>query len=640
MSLSKNTSTTKKISIKSHLKTLGIVKLKSKQKEIINLILKKKDIIGILPTGYGKSICYILPYLLKKKNVIVISPLISLMKDQYDKLKEKGISTLVFNSTFNSLSSEKRIEILNGKKRYIMYFSPESFKNNLYMFEKLLKSKLISLIAIDECHCVCSWKEFRSDYTELNIITKFKKKHNIKVTTLALTATATHDMRCKIIDILKLQSPILIKESAFKKNISLFVKRKSGISFDVDNIYEIITKSNGVAKKCIIYCKTKANCEKISKALCNKGLECNHYHAGIDSYDRAQIQSQFKNGLLDVIVATIAFGMGIDIPNIYLIIHYGISKNIESYYQEIGRGGRDGSEIECHAFWNERDFITNTYFIKQIENKEFQKSEYKKLNEIRKYIDNHQCRMKFICNYFGDNIDNCGKCDNCTSKSKQSKFTDFGMVKISSSISVYDVSENKCLKEDIISFRYLLLLLFTEIEKGLGMTNLVKILMGKNKEYKTCTVYGSMNHYKKEDIKNYIRKVNHGEYISRKSIVGNEMAKYYCINRCGENWINNNKDLIESSINKIKIVQNKYKKYLELKIENKIKTSRKYKKLIEWRSNIAKLNKKPAYHILTDKIVKSIIINEPKNNKELLQIKGIGPKKLQQYGDIILKLIS
>ena len=635
----------KKISIKHHLKTLGIIKLKSKQKKIINLILKKKDIIGILPTGYGKSICYILPYLLKKKNVIVISPLISLMKDQYDKLKERGISTLVFNSTFNSLSSNERLEILNGKKQYIMYFSPESFKNNLFMFEKLLKSKLISLIAVDECHCVSSWREFRSDYTELFIINKLKNKHNIKVSTLALTATATNETRNKIIDILKLQSPVLIKESAFKKNLSLYVKRKNGISFDIDNIYEIITKQNGVAQKCIVYCKTKANCEKISKELKRKGLECDYYHAGLDSRHRAKVQSQFKNGLLTVIVATIAFGMGIDIPDIRLIIHYGISKNIESYYQEIGRGGRDGSEVECHAFWNERDFITSTYFIKNIENKEFQRSEYKKLNEIRKYIDTAKCRMWFICKYFEDDVNKCNKCDNCTSKIKQSTFSEFGMMRFSESdISslkspeVYDVSENKCLKEDIISFRYLLLLLFTEIEKGLGMSNIIKILMGKNKEYKTCSMYGTMKYYKKDDIKNYIRKVNHSEYITRKSIPGNEMAKYYCINKYGENWINNYKEKIEKSIGKIKIVQNKYKKYLELKLENKIQKSNKYKKLIKWRDEIAKINKIPTYCVLKNCIIKRIIIKNPKNRFELLNIKGIGPKKLEKYGDKILEL--
>ena len=194
-------------------------------------------------------------------------------------------------------------------------------------------------------------------------------------------------------------------------------------------------------------------------------------------------------------------------------------------------------------------------------------------------------------------------------------------------LKVYDVSENKCLKEDIIVFRYFVLKLFDEINKGMGMTNLVKILKGSHKDYKNISVSGSMKKYKNEDIKNYIRKINHSEYISRKSIPGNDRAIYYCMNDFGKNWLKYNDDDIKLSSIQISKVQAKYKKYLNNKIKHKITTSPFYAKLIKWRDTKAKELKKPKYCILNNKIIEDIILNAPTNNKELLKIKGIGPKK-------------
>ena len=663
-----------KINIKKHLKVLGIKKLKPKQKEIINLILKKRDIVGILPTGYGKSICYILPFLLKPKNVIVISPLISLMKDQYDKLQSKNIPTIVFNSSFSKLrdtieGQRKYSAILRGEEKYLMYFSPESFIRNSYLFNELVKLNLVSLIAIDECHCVSSWAEFRSDYKELYSINETKKKYNRKISTLALTATATINTRCKIIQILQLDTPILVKESSYKKNLELFVRNKDGIKYDPDTIHSII-EHNGSKKKCIIYCKTKADCEKLVIRLKDKGIACDYYHAGRDTSTRDKVQSNFKSNKINVITATIAFGMGIDIPDIHLIIHYGISKNIESYYQEIGRGGRDGEQVKCYVFWGPRDFITNKFFIKNIEDNEFKRNEYSKLNELQKYINYHSCRMKFICQYFDDKIEDCKKCDNClvnikrqeiinnrrlnfkiSEKSNNSKQTIDNMYSLmdrfkikdfednlNKPIKVFDVSANKCLKKDIITIRYIILQLFKEIRKGLGMGNLVKILKGKNKDYKDCSMYGKMKSYKVDDIKNYIRKVNHSEFISIKT-VPNTMATYYCLNDYGKNWLKYNKTKIVNSISKLKFIQTKYKTYLKTKIQQKITNSSVYKKLIEWRNNKAKEMKKPGYCIINNKTIESIVLNNPKTNKELLKIKGIGPKKLELYGKYIFEVL-
>jgi ATP-dependent DNA helicase RecQ len=330
-----------KINIKSYLRILGLSKLKPKQKEIINLILKKKDIIGILPTGYGKSLCYMLPFLIRNKNVIIISPLISLMKDQYDKLKEKNIETIVFNSSFSRLRDTKEgkqrlNDIYNKKKKFLMYFSPESFIRNRFLFEEMIKLDILSLVAT------------------IKTQTKIKK-------------------------ILDLKDPILVKATSYKDNLELFVKEKT--DGYISDIYSLIM-ANGVNNKCIIYCKTKADTELISNKLRKMKIAADFYHAGLPNESRDMIQNE-----INIIVATIAFGMGIDIPDIHLIIHYGISKNIESYYQEIGRGGRDGKQVKCYVFWSKKDLYTNRFFIKQIENEEFRKEESLKVNELDKYLN-------------------------------------------------------------------------------------------------------------------------------------------------------------------------------------------------------------------------------------------------------------
>ena len=217
-----------KISIKSHLKLLGIKKLKPKQKDIINLILKKKDIIGILPTGYGKSLCYILPYLIRKECYYNFT--INFINERpNDKLKKKNISTLVFNSTFAKIRDMKNgnklyFDLYNGNKNYLMYFSPESFIRNKFLFEQLIKKDLISLIAIDECHCVNNWSEFRTDYKELHVINDTRNQYNKHFSILCLTATATNKTQNKIKQIMNLTNPTLIKESSYKDNLQLFVK--------------------------------------------------------------------------------------------------------------------------------------------------------------------------------------------------------------------------------------------------------------------------------------------------------------------------------------------------------------------------------------------------------------------------------
>ena len=624
----------KKISIKEHLKILGISKLKDKQKEIINSFLRKKDTIGILPTGYGKSICYFLPYLMKNKSVIVISPLISLMEDQNNKLNEKGIKTIIFNSTHGHImqtiaGQTKYSNILKNNEKYIIYFSPESFIANQYIVKNIIQHNSLSLIAIDECHCISTWSDFRSDYKNLSLIKDWIEEYKRKIPILCLTATATKDIIYDIVDKLKLKEPNIIKESIYKDNLKIFVHEKSKLNEDVFKMKKFINNS----EKGIIYCKTRKDTETLSKELKGYGVKCNYYHAGLNTKNRSKVQNNFSEGKIKIIIATIAFGMGIDISDINLIIHYGISKNLESYYQEIGRGGRDGKMVKCHIIWSNRDFSTNRYFLSNIKDQEFKQKEMKKIIEIEKFVKSNKCRMKLICQYFDDNfVSDCGKCDNCINKNK-----------LNSTDKYEDISNNIIKQDDFIINRFIVLNTLKELSHGIGMTAYYQILKGSKSKnlkerFKSLKSYGKLKHCKVNDIKEIIRKVLYNNYLQEIMNEGS-FGSYYKITQKGHKWLNNNDHLLCKSFFKIEGLIKKYKKNHKSK-KKIIKNNKIYDKLIEWRNVEAKKANWPTYCILKDKIIEEISKILPNDSKKLLKINGIGPKKLEKYGEKIIKIIN
>ena len=530
----------KKVRIADILNKLDIKKLKPKQKEIINLFLKKDkpDTIGILPTGYGKSLCYIIPHLLKNKNVIVISPLISLMEDQAIKLREKNINTLIFNSNYKPFSKTKGqtsySKVLRGEESHIMYFSPESFQSNGFYVRQLIEYDRISMIAIDECHCVSSWSEFRNDYNKLFTIKEWINKYKRKIFVLALTATATTSMIQDISHKLQLKNPIIIKESLYKDNLKIKIHTKSSLSNDTYMMNNFL-KNLSENSKAIVYCKTRNDTEKISNQLKNKyGIKCTHYHAGLTPKERTKAQEDYRDSKLKVIAATIAFGMGIDDKHIHMIIHYGISKNIESYYQEIGRGGRNGGMVDCYVFWSGRDFSTNRYFIKQIENEKTRYMERKKLDELEKFIKSDDCRMQFICNYFDDTVNVCSKCDNC----QKSMITNLKE----------QIKENR----NTIICNFMIIDTMIQLNQGIGMKNLSLILRGSKSKKIThrmrdLSTYGKMSHCKEIIVKKKVEKLHQKGFISQVDIETG-WGSYYKVNSKGNEWYQNNKYTVKKSI--------------------------------------------------------------------------------------------
>ena len=626
----------KKVKIADILKKLEIKKLKPKQKEIINLFLKKDkpDTIGILPTGYGKSLCYIIPHLLKNKNVIVISPLISLMEDQAIKLREKNINTLIFNSNYKPFSKTEGqtsySKVLKGEESYIMYFSPESFQSNGFYIRQLIEYNRVSMIAIDECHCVSSWSEFRNDYNKLFTIKEWINKYQRKIYVLALTATATTSMIEDISHKLQLKNPVIIKESLYKDNLKIKIYTKSSLNNDTCMMNGFL-KNLSEDSKAIVYCKTRNDTEKISNQLKSKyGIKCTHYHAGLTPTERTKAQEDYRDSKLKVIAATIAFGMGIDDKHIHMIIHYGISKNIESYYQEIGRGGRNGGMVDCYVFWSGRDFSTNRYFIKQVENKNTRDIERKKLDELEKFIKSDACRMQFICDYFDDTVNVCSKCDNCQRSM------------------VYSLKNQIKENRNTIICNFMIIDTMINLNQGIGMTNLSLLLRGSkskkitNRMRELCT-YGKMSHCKETTVRKKVEKLHQKGFISQIDIESG-WGSYYKVNSKGNDWYQKNKYTVKKSISILQkfvnVIRNKIKNIPTKKKEISTTSINKKMKLIEWRNKKAKETNLPQYCILKNSVIDNIIIAFPKNKTQLINVKGVGKKIIEKYGDDILSLLS
>jgi Werner syndrome ATP-dependent helicase len=378
-------------------KTFGYKEFRPLQEEIINAVIDRRDCICIMPTSAGKSICYQLPAIIMNKPAVVVSPLLSLMNDQMTRLEYHGISTCCFNGETVSLTLKKNI--IDGKFKLI-YITPEMIVNYRQLLEDLYKNQGISLIAIDETHCLSNWgHSFRPSYLQLSCI----KDWFPDVPILAMTGTATKVIADEIVKLLKLKDPLRILTNPDRPNLSYYVHQKT----DLNSIKELI---NGTEKS-IIYCSKRSITEKVASQI----VGSRSYHAGLSLSERNSVYEDFISGNINCIVATIAFGMGIDVPNIRKVIHYGAPRDIESYVQEAGRAGRDGLQSECHIFFAPGDFVINRFFIKDIKDQEIKRYREKMVDAIEKYIYTRECRRKLLVSYFGDfeigcNI-NC--CDNC-----------------------------------------------------------------------------------------------------------------------------------------------------------------------------------------------------------------------------------
>ena len=570
----------------------GYDSFRERQEEIITSILEGKDVVTIMPTGGGKSICYQVPALILDGLTIVISPLISLMKDQVDNIKNMGIKSAYINSTLseNEIKSILNDVIKNEVK--ILYVAPERLESTEFL--NLITRVKISQIAVDEAHCISQWgHDFRSSYRR---ISKFIDLLVYRPIITAFTATATEVVRRDIINLLRLNEPKIFITGFDRKNLKITIEKAV---VKKQYILDYINSSEGASG--IIYCATRKDVDIIYEMLIANNIKGERYHAGLNDEERRLAQERFIYDQANVMVATNAFGMGIDKPDIRYVIHYNMPKSLEGYYQEIGRAGRDGEESECIMLFSPSDVQTQRYIIDiGTSNGVRKEKEYAKLQTMVNLIYTQECYRKYILNYFGEEYEgNCNKCSNCdTEQSKEDKTID---------------------AQKVISCVY-------RVKRGYGVGMLVDVLRGsKNKKLldlklNEVSTYGIMKDYSKDNLTEFINTLIALGYL-------NYGGEYPVVS------LNNNSMEIVKGKRTVWIREHKINK-ASFTVDNEL-----FEILRRLRHEIAVGEKVPPYMVFGDSTLKELSSRMPVDKEQMLEVSGVGERKYDKYGQQFIEKI-
>ncbi len=573
------------------------------QEEIVKDVLNQKHVFVLMPTGGGKSLCYQLPSVVLKGTTIVISPLISLMKDQVDSLNISGIKAAFLNSSLSSSEQKKVLQQLQSKEISLLYVAPERLAQPGFI--DTLKDIDINFFAIDEAHCISQWgHDFRPEYRQLRIL----RKHFPHKSIIALTATATPRVKSDIIKELDITDAAVYQASFVRPNLSYKILPKQK-PFDQTLAY-IKSRPNEAG---IVYCQSRKKVESVAERLEAEGIRALPYHAGLPDEIRQKNQERFLKEDVDVIVATVAFGMGINKSNVRYVIHYDLPQSLEHYYQETGRAGRDGLPSECLFLYSIADKYTYERFILEKQRDEEQLIAKAQLQRVVDYATSRICRRNLLLQYFAEESKEtkCNACDNCLNP----------QVTIDGTV----------LAQKILSCVY-------RVQERFGIGHIAGILTGSQQkkimqyQHDKLSTYGIITDYSSQEIKMFIYELLQLGYLQQsKDQYGllSLTAKSKPL-LLGKDTIQLTKPM-EQKIT----VKEKRDAYDDYNMNSQL-----FNRLRSVRKKLADEQSVPPYIIFSDATLKEMATTIPLSLKQFAQIKGVGAQKLEQYGEIFIRTIK
>ncbi len=606
----------------------GYEQFREGQQELIQAVESGRDVLGIMPTGAGKSMCFQIPALMMEGITLVVSPLISLMKDQVRALNQAGVHAAFLNSSLTAGQYQKALGLARQGRYKIIYVAPERLETQAFLSFALDSQVTISMLAVDEAHCVSQWgQDFRPSYLK---ILEFLKKLPYRPVIGAYTATATADVRDDILDILQLCDPKIVATGFDRENLFFSVEkpddRDRAVLAYLHKKESQMPKSSG-----IIYCLTRKKVEELCYLLREEGFSVTRYHAGLSDEERRENQEDFLYDRKQIMVATNAFGMGIDKSDVRFVIHYNMPKNMESYYQEAGRAGRDSEPAECILYYGPMDVRTNRYFIDNNEDNQeldemtrklVQERDRERLRQMTFYCFTSTCLREYIMNYFGEKRSGyCGNCRNC--------LTQYEEVDIS--------REAQCILACIQANRM-----------SYGITVIIDILRGSkgqkimSRGLEQNPEYGKLSHLSAARLRQIIQEMSLQEYLS---VSDGEYPVLMPGSRSQE--------LTKDASLTMKLVKEQEengkqtggqalsdRKKKSAAVALSEKDSELFENLRRFRREIAREENVPPYLIFSDRTLVDMCVKKPQNQEQMLQVSGVGEFKLEKYGEAFLKQIN